>query len=209
MSEMTRRFGWSAGGARRALGGVAALACAALLAGCVTDANVASGRGATLTFESVDGPPQPVFDRLVAQLDAEAKARNIAVVSRAGDARYRVRAYLAAAVARGATTIEWVWDVYNAAGQRVARLAGQEPAGPATKDAWAATSDAVLERIAETGMAQLASLTAAANAGSVSPEPSVAQPVEAKAVAPAASGSQSNLRVASAASAAAQDHAAH
>src|SRR4051812_47681259 len=65
--------------------------------------------GSTLAFESIDGPPPEVFRRLVANLNDEAGARQIAVVSRTAPATYRVRGYVSALVERGKTTFAWVW----------------------------------------------------------------------------------------------------
>src|SRR4051794_20362296 len=52
--------------------------------------------GATVAFESVDGPPPQVFDRMVSVLESESKLRELAIVSRQGSAAYRVRSYLSA-----------------------------------------------------------------------------------------------------------------
>lgn len=148
---------------KRAWLGLAVLAAAAL-GGCQTDANLADASAAknssTLAFESIDGAPRPVFDRLVADIDAQAKARRVAIVSREGAAQYRVRAYLAATVNKRQTAINWVWDVYDSDGHRLTRLAGEVPAGSSAADAWADADDRVLGHIAEAGMSQLAAFTA-------------------------------------------------
>ena len=107
-------------------------------------AMASSGGGATVAFESIDGPPPPVFDRMVSVLDSESKLRNLSIVSREGGASYRVRSYLSAQVVRGRTMIAWVWDVYDSNQQRALRLSGEEPAGKAGRDAWAAADDLVL-----------------------------------------------------------------
>jgi hypothetical protein len=116
---------------------------------------MASAGGATVAFESIDGPPPQVFDRMVNLLDSESKLRNVAIVSREGAAAYRIRSYLAAQVSRGRTTIAWVWDVYDRDQQRAIRLSGEEPAGKAGRDAWAAADDVVLRRIAQAGLTGL------------------------------------------------------
>ncbi|MPZ55211.1 MAG: hypothetical protein GEU91_01695 [Rhizobiales bacterium] len=161
------------------------LVLAPLLAGCVTEATHPS-RGATLAFESIDGPPRPVFDRLVARLDAEARARQVAVVSRETPARYRVRGYLAVKADRRSASIAWVWDVYDSDLRRAVRIAGEEPAGRGARDAWVAADDRVLGRIAEVGMRQLAAFVAAPY-GSLpgAPETTPPEPPEPPAVAPA------------------------
>jgi hypothetical protein len=117
-----------------------------------------AGSGPTVAFESIDGPPPQVFDRMVNVLDSESKLRNLSIVSREGSASYRVRSYLAAQVNHGRATIAWVWDVYDRDQQRALRLSGEEPAGKAGRDAWAAADDLVLRKIAQAGLSGLAAM---------------------------------------------------
>jgi hypothetical protein len=126
--------------------------------GAAGNAFASAGGGATVAFESIDGPPPQVFDRMVNLLDSESKLRNVAIVSREGSAAYRIRSYLAAQVSRGRTTIAWVWDVYDRDQQRAIRLSGEEPAGKAGRDAWAAADDVVLRRIAQAGLTGLSGM---------------------------------------------------
>src|SRR5947209_4850433 len=126
--------------------------------GAAGNAFASAGGGATVAFESVDGPPPQVFDRMVNLLDSESKLRNLAIVSRESAASYRIRSYLAAQVSRGRTTIAWVWDVYDREQQRALRLSGEEPAGKAGRDAWAGADDVVLRRIAQAGLTGLAGM---------------------------------------------------
>jgi hypothetical protein len=136
------------------------LALLAGLGGCVTDGGpgpVASAGGATVAFESIDGPPPQVFDRMVSMLDSESKLRNLSVVSREAGAAYRVRSYLSAQVRGNRTNIAWVWDVYDRNQQRALRLSGEEPAGSG-RDAWAQANDVVLRRIAQAGFTGLGGL---------------------------------------------------
>jgi hypothetical protein len=114
--------------------------------------------GPTVAFESVDGPPPQIFDRLVSVLDSESKLRNLSVVSREGSASYRVRSYLSAQVSRGRTTIAWVWDVYDQNQQRALRLSGEEPGGKAGRDPWTAADDLVLRKIAQAGFSGLTTM---------------------------------------------------
>jgi len=141
------------------------LAATCALGGCASGgatsnayAMAATGSGATVAFDTVDGPPPQVFDRMVSVLDSESKLRNLSIVSREGAASYRVRCYLAAQVVRGRTMIAWVWDVYDRDQQRALRLSGEEPAGKAGRDAWAAADDMVLRKIAQTGLSGLAGM---------------------------------------------------
>ena len=161
------------------------LAVALGLGGCANVANTSSASGpsaafaqapssggATVAFESVDGPPPQVFDRMVNLLDSEARLRNIAVVSRQDSAAYRVRSYLAAQVRGGKTSIAWVWDVYDRDQQRALRLAGEEPTGKTGRDAWAHADDLVLRRIAQAGLTGLGGMINGSTPGE--PEPAAA-----------------------------------
>jgi hypothetical protein len=114
--------------------------------------------GSTIAFESIDGPPPQVFDRMVGILDSESKLRSLSIVSREGTAAYRVRSYLAAEVSHGRTTIAWVWDVYDQNQQRALRLSGEEQAGKAARDAWSSADDLVLRKIAQAGLSGLAGM---------------------------------------------------
>ena len=125
--------------------------------------NASIGGGATVAFESIDGPPPAVFDRMVSVIDSESKLRNLSIVSREGGASYRVRSYLSAQVVRGKTMIAWVWDVYDNNQQRALRLSGEEPAGKAGRDAWAAADDLVLRKIAQAGLSGLSGLSGMIN----------------------------------------------
>jgi hypothetical protein len=114
--------------------------------------------GATVAFESIDGPPMGVFNKLVQNLSEEADARQLAVVSREGPAHYRVRGYLAAHIERKQTVIAWVWDVYDANERRTLRISGEEPAPGvrSVKNAWSAADERVLRRIAQASLDNLA-----------------------------------------------------
>lgn len=147
------------------------LTAAAALAGCAggnAPANSyamapSAGSGATVAFESIDGPPPQVFDRMVGVLDSESKLRSLSIVSREGTAAYRVRSYLSAQVVRGKTVIAWVWDVYDANQQRALRLSGEEPTAAkggrdAPRDPWQAADDLVLRKIAQAGFSGLSNM---------------------------------------------------
>ncbi|HEY2213012.1 MAG TPA: hypothetical protein VGH62_15605 [Bradyrhizobium sp.] len=139
------------------------LAMACGLGGCATDGagggSFAMAEGApTVAFESIDGPPPQVFDRMVNVLDSESKLRRLSIVSREGVASYRVRSYLSAQVNQGRTTLAWVWDIYDRDQQRALRLSGEEPAGKAGRDPWTAADDLVLRRIVQSGLSGLSGM---------------------------------------------------
>ncbi|HSI40608.1 MAG TPA: hypothetical protein VLA00_08705 [Xanthobacteraceae bacterium] len=148
----------------RAVALVGVLFAAALVAGCQTGSSGSPTARATsgtvparaIAFESIDGPPPPVFQRLVANLSTEAQERQLAVVSRDTEATYRVRGYLAASVEDGSGTVDWAWDVFDRDRVRVLRVAGTEKTGKGA-DVWARCDDAVLERIAGRSLDEIAS----------------------------------------------------
>ena len=168
--------------------------CGFALAGCMTDGQGGFGtvgfggaglRGNTVAFESIDGPPETVFRKLVAQLTQEANARQVAVVSRESAAQYRIRGYVAAHVVGKKTTISWVWDVYDGDRERAQRIAGEVP-GAASERAWAAADDQVVARIARDGMARLAAFLANPGSSPGGPSPPPYQPSPNVASAPGA-----------------------
>jgi hypothetical protein len=166
---------------RAAIAAILLAACA--LGGCASTGGPASGAfamagggAATVAFESIDGPPPAVFDRMVGVLDTESKLRNLAIVSRENAATYRVRSYLSAQVVRGRTMIAWVWDVYDGSQQRALRLSGEEPAGKVGRDAWTAADDMVLRKIAQAGLSGLSSMINGTPADAPAPVPAAPAP---------------------------------
>ena len=143
---------------RRALTACVAALIASLVAACQTDQLVTGSVAAPangIAFESVDGPPQAVFDRLVAKLTSEAEARKLPVVSRTATASWRVRLYLAAHLEGKKAGLTWVADVFDASLERAFRLSGEEQLAP-RRDLWAQADDAVLGRIAARALDALA-----------------------------------------------------
>jgi hypothetical protein len=145
---------------------VLAALCAAALAGCSLEGapnlSAAQPRGATVAFESIEGPPPAQFHTLVQNLNDEAQLRRLAVLSRETPSAYRVRGYLAAKVVRGQPTIAWVWDVFDNEERRALRISGEEAAKGQYRDAWTAADDAMLRRIARSSIEQLAAFLTSA-----------------------------------------------
>ena len=175
--------------APRAMIAAVLLVVAAALGGCAGGgatcsgyyAMASTGGGSTVTFESIDGPPPQVFDRMVSVLDSESKLRNLSIVSREGRASYRVRSYLSAQVVRGKTVIAWVWDVYDNNQQRALRLSGEEAAGKAGRDAWMAADDLVLRKIAQAGLSGLTGMINGTPDAAPAPSPASRGPAVASA----------------------------
>jgi hypothetical protein len=155
------------------------IAAAFALGGCSSSGlpgafSAGGGQVRTVAFESIDGPPETFFKTLVRELNQEAQAQQISVVSREAAAQYRIRGYVAAHVQGKKTTISWVWDVYDADRQRAMRLTGEE-AGTSSRTAWNAADDQVLNRIARDGMVRLAAFLANPSAPEFAPSAPPAQ----------------------------------
>jgi hypothetical protein len=139
-----------------------ALLAALAVAGCTNSdptvtGSIPANHSQTIAFESVDGPPRPVFDRLVSALAAEAEQRELPVVTHTGPSAYRVRAYLATYIEKKKkrATLSWTWDVLDTRENRAFRLTGEEPLGAPRADVWAQLDDALLRRIAAKGFDEL------------------------------------------------------
>lgn len=165
---------------RAALTVAAAITIALGASACTTTGSqptaVSATRGPTVAFESIDGPPESVFNRLVEQLSDEATSRQVAVVSRTEAAQYRVKSYVATSTKGRQSTVSWVWDVYDQDQRRALRISGEEPASFAGTGTWAVADDQVLRRMARSGMDRLVAFMAApaAEPRSVAPAPSPA-----------------------------------
>jgi hypothetical protein len=179
----------------RCVASVLLLTAACALAGCASGGSTsgayamvgpAASEGATVAFESIDGPPPQVFDRMVGILDSETKLRSLSIVTREAPAAYRVRGYLQAQVVHNRTMISWVWDVYDRDQQRALRLSGEEPAGKAGRDPWGAADDMVLRKIAQAGLSGLSNMVNGSSADTQQPAaPAVAPAKQGPAVASA------------------------
>lgn len=134
-------------------------------------ASMPPASGATVAFESIDGPPPQVFERMVNVLDSEAKLRSLAVVSRKDSAAFRIRSYLSAQVRGPNTSIAWVWDVYDRDQNRAFRLSGEEATGKGSRDAWGTADDLTLRRIAQAGLTGLSGMISGTGPAESAPEP--------------------------------------
>jgi hypothetical protein len=180
--EVVRAWGASRRCLSRPVGVLAVAALAVSAAGCTSSpslsrlslASAVPAGGATVAFESIDGPPPEVFRKLVASLNEEAGPRRIAVVSRGGAATYQIRGYVSAQVERDKTTFAWVWDVYDIEKRRALRISGAESAAGRRRDAWSAADEQVVRRMARNGLDQIAGFLSSPQPEPViAPEPSL------------------------------------
>lgn len=135
--------------------GIVALALSSV-ACTTTGGGLPAGQHSTIAFDRIDGLPPAVFDRYVRKLNDEAEAKRVPVVTREGFAPYRIKGYVSLWTRKREATMSWVWEVFDAEGQRVMRISGDEKVGTASRDAWQTVNDEVLARAARSGMEQLA-----------------------------------------------------
>jgi hypothetical protein len=148
-------------------------AAALLLAGCQTvqqgPVAAAQPRGPTVAFDSIDGLPPYQFHTVVEELNREAQTLRLPIQSRLQPSAYRVKGYFAASVERGRTTVSWVWDVFDRDQRRALRISGSAPASG--RD-WNAADAGLLQKVAQSSMAELAGfLNSSANAPDVPAPP--------------------------------------
>ncbi len=143
--------------------GVLALLAALAASGCVeTAGDVATGvegsqqfvrrpdasmAGATMAIVSVEGAPPELVARFDHSLDEAAAQRQIALAPPTS-ARYLVRGYLSAALARDGATVDFVWDVFTPDKQRAQRLSDSIVVPGSGDNPWAMVSEAALDSIA-------------------------------------------------------------
>jgi hypothetical protein len=106
-------------------------------------------------FDPVVGAPESAAGVLSQGLSARAAETGLNLVPAGGTGTLSMRGYFSAFSEDGATTVVYVWDVVDAAGNRVHRIQGQQqaPAGPG--EGWASVSDPTMQAIAQQTIDQL------------------------------------------------------
>lgn len=125
-----------------------------LLAACADGPSLPGGSsGATnarvIAFEPVVGVPDRLAPQFATDLGAEAARRNLVVVARENTGNvYRVKGYFSALSEGGATRIVYVWDIFDAAGERANRINGEVTAPGGGADPWATVTPEMMTAIA-------------------------------------------------------------
>jgi hypothetical protein len=138
----------------------ASVAMAFALAACQNSGGPFGGSpaGVPIKVESIDGPPAPVKTAFASALAAAASNRRVELVGAATQARYRVRGYLTTeSTEDGATTLAYVWDVFDDSKRRTRRLTGSSPIRVAAgKNSWSGLDKAALAKLAAESMDDIA-----------------------------------------------------
>ncbi|MEO3385168.1 hypothetical protein [Mesorhizobium sp. CAU 1741] len=111
---------------------------------------------AKVQFAPVIGATAEASQPLAARLAARASARGISLVG-AGDASatHVMKGYFSAISDNGETTVIYVWDVVDGAGNRIHRIQGQAKS-PSNTGGWADVGPQTMEAIADQTVDQLA-----------------------------------------------------
>ena len=108
-----------------------------------------------IRFMPVIGAPVNAVTPLSRQLAVEARNRGLAILSASDQGGDNVlKGYFSADNFGGQTTVFYVWDVLDAAGNRLHRIQGQETVAGGSGDPWTAVPAQVMERIATRSMAE-------------------------------------------------------
>jgi hypothetical protein len=102
-----------------------------------------------IRFMPVIGAPVNAVTPLSRQLAVEARNRGLAILSAADSGGDHVlKGYFSADNFDGKTTVYYVWDILDSAGNRMTRVQGQETFAGGSGDPWASVPADVMERIA-------------------------------------------------------------
>ncbi len=111
---------------------------------------------ASFAFEPFTGVPGNAADELTRRIADVSDREGLNLVRRVGaPATFRVKGYLTVVGNPTATTLSYIYDVYDASGRRLHRIAGQEPSGGTSGDPWSGITDETLVVVAERTVAAL------------------------------------------------------
>ena len=114
--------------------------------------------GRSVTFLPVSNAPQTAVTNLARSIRNEAQRQGVPVVGSVQQgAAYQVKGYFSALEDGSGTLLVYVWDILDRSNKRVYRINGQEQAGGRSSDPWSAVTPQMLDRVAQTTMAQLKS----------------------------------------------------
>jgi hypothetical protein len=113
--------------------------------------------GARIQFAPIVGTSVEAASTLSSRLMSRAQERGIQTVGSADKtSTHLLKGYFTPLVEGKETTVIYVWDVYDPAGNRVHRISGQQKSKSAGGDGWAAVPPATMQSIADATVDQLA-----------------------------------------------------
>jgi len=111
------------------------------------------------------GPSVEAATPLTERLAVRARARGIHLAGSAetAAATHVLKGYFSALTEGKETTIVYVWDVYDPAGNRLHRINGQQKVATSNAEGWGAVPPAAMQAIADSTMDELATWLAGQN----------------------------------------------
>jgi hypothetical protein len=110
-----------------------------------------------IALAPVIGAPDTVAKPLTAQMASSMAQHRVPVAQNGEKSDWTLRGYLVAAKEKSGTKVSYIWDVTDTAGKRVNRITGEEVVpGAAAKDAWAAVTPPLMQKIADRTASSLA-----------------------------------------------------
>ncbi|HEY6632550.1 MAG TPA: hypothetical protein VIZ90_13935 [Rhizobiaceae bacterium] len=111
-----------------------------------------------LRFDPIVGATVEIATPLTERLAQRARARGITLAGSADSATTHVlKGYFSTLTEGGQTTVIYVWDVYDASGNRLHRINGQQKAPAGRGEGWASVPPQTMQAIADSTVDQLAS----------------------------------------------------
>ncbi|MCX7303885.1 MAG: hypothetical protein NTV73_06050 [Hyphomicrobiales bacterium] len=117
-----------------------------------------------LRFDPIVGATVDVAAPLTERLAQRARSRGIALAgSNDPAATHVLKGYFSTLTEGGQTTVIYVWDVYDPAGNRLHRINGQQKAPAGGGEGWAAVPPATMQAIADSTVDQIVSWLASSS----------------------------------------------
>jgi len=117
---------------------------------------VAAGTPARIQFAPVVGASPTSMSPLAARLTARAAQRGIGVAPEGDSATHVLKGYFSSFTEQRETTVIYVWDVLDPAGNRLHRIQGQQKVSGAQGEGWNSVTAQVMETIADRTIDDLA-----------------------------------------------------
>ncbi|MCB1478164.1 MAG: hypothetical protein R3D43_02455 [Tepidamorphaceae bacterium] len=111
----------------------------------------------SIAFEPVVGLPEDLATQLAGELGTAAVGQRLTVLGRDDPkAALRAKGYFTATTELSQTRVGYVWDLFDASGQRKQRFEGQQVVGRVANDPWSVVDSELLATIAEWTITQIA-----------------------------------------------------
>lgn len=114
------------------------------------NANQAALKAVKLQIAPIVGAPVGAVTPLTHRINDNARINGIQLAgSNDPDATHVLKGYFSVLAENGRSTVLYVWDVVDHAGNRVHRIQGQETTQGSAADSWSVITPAVMEKIAD------------------------------------------------------------